>query len=116
MERHAIRAETWTMRKEDVKRIEAFEMWIWRRMERIIWTEHRTCEEVLKRWKKKDLNGYNLYKAEELDWTHSKRQLTLYKSSFVSYAPLCLILHLVHLVYYSSLLLGNNTYIFITKK
>src|SRR6218665_3551079 len=47
-------AETWTMRKEDVKRIEAFEMWIWRRMERIIWTEHRTNEEVLKRWKKKD--------------------------------------------------------------
>jgi len=43
------------MRKEDVKRIEAFEMWIWRRMERIIWTEHRTYEEVLKRWKKKDL-------------------------------------------------------------
>jgi len=25
--------ETWTMRKEDVKRIEAFEMWIWRRIE-----------------------------------------------------------------------------------
>src|SRR6218665_3952940 len=28
-------AETWTMRKEDVKRIEAFEMWIGSRMERI---------------------------------------------------------------------------------
>ena len=25
-------AETWTMRGEDVKRIEAFEMWIWRRI------------------------------------------------------------------------------------
>jgi len=34
------------MRKEDVKRIEAFEMWIWRGMERIGWTEHRTNEEV----------------------------------------------------------------------
>jgi len=39
-------AETWTMRKEDVKRIEAFEIWIWRRMERISWTEHKTYEEV----------------------------------------------------------------------
>jgi len=29
-------AETWTMTKEDVKRIEAIEMWILRRMERII--------------------------------------------------------------------------------
>lgn len=42
-------AETWTMRKEDVKRIEAFEMWIWRRMERVSWTEHKSNEEVLKK-------------------------------------------------------------------
>ena len=41
--------ETWTMRKEDVKRIEAFEMLIWRRMERISWTGHRTNEEVSKK-------------------------------------------------------------------
>src|SRR6218665_1564443 len=42
-------AETWMMRKEDVKQIEAFEMWIWRRMERMSWTEHRTNEEILKK-------------------------------------------------------------------
>ena len=41
------KAETWSMRKGDVKRIEAFEMWIRRRMERISWAEHRTNEEVL---------------------------------------------------------------------
>src|SRR6218665_2744564 len=46
-------AETWPMRKEDVKRIEAFEMWIWRRMERISWTEHRTNEELLKKVEEK---------------------------------------------------------------
>ena len=46
-------AETWTMRKEDVNRIEAFEMWIRRRMERISWTEHRTNEEVLKKVEEK---------------------------------------------------------------
>src|SRR6218665_931774 len=49
-------AETWTMRKEDVKRIEAFEMWIWRRMERISWREHRRNEEVLKMVEEKDLS------------------------------------------------------------
>ena len=32
-------AETWTLRKEDIRKIEAFEMWIWRKMERISWTE-----------------------------------------------------------------------------
>ena len=36
------------MRKEDIKRLEAFEMWIWRRMERISWMGHRTNEEILK--------------------------------------------------------------------
>src|SRR6218665_433013 len=36
------------MRKEDIKRLEAFKMWIWRRMERISWMEHRTNEEILK--------------------------------------------------------------------
>ena len=46
-------AETWTMRKEDVKRIKALEMWIWRRMERISWTEHRKNEEVLKKVEEK---------------------------------------------------------------
>ena len=42
-------SETWTMRKEDIKKIEAFEMWIWRRMEKISWTKHKTNEEVLER-------------------------------------------------------------------
>ena len=59
--------------------------------------ERRSIEKVEEERYK---NGYNKNKADELGWTHSKRQLTLYKSSFVSYAPLCLILHLVHLGYY----------------
>src|SRR6218665_3951071 len=42
-----IGSETWTMRKEDIKRLEAFEMWIWRRMEIFSWTEHITNEKVL---------------------------------------------------------------------
>jgi hypothetical protein len=42
-------SETWTMQKEDVKRLEAFEMWIWRRMEKITWKEHITNEDVLRR-------------------------------------------------------------------
>src|SRR6218665_1784315 len=35
------------MRKEDITRFEAFEMRIWRRMEKISWTEH-ISKEVLK--------------------------------------------------------------------
>jgi len=28
-------SETWTLRKEDIRRLEAVEMWMWRRMERV---------------------------------------------------------------------------------
>ncbi len=35
-------AETWTLKKEDRRRIDAFEMWVWRRMLRIPWTAYRT--------------------------------------------------------------------------
>src|SRR3984885_8773904 len=40
-------SETWTMRKEDIKKLEAFKMWTWRKMEKISWKERKTNEEVL---------------------------------------------------------------------
>src|SRR5678816_2627402 len=40
-------SETWTIRKEEIKKLEAFEMWIWRRMEKVSWTKHITNDEVL---------------------------------------------------------------------
>ena len=41
--------ETWTLKENDKKRIEAFEMWIWRRSQNISWRDKVTNEEVLKR-------------------------------------------------------------------
>jgi hypothetical protein len=40
-------AETWTLRKEEIRRLNALEMWLWRRMEKISWTEKKSNEEVL---------------------------------------------------------------------
>lgn len=40
--------ETWTLRKDELRRLEALEMWLWRKMEKISWTERKTNEEVLK--------------------------------------------------------------------
>src|SRR6218665_1243138 len=40
-------AETWTYRKEDIRRLEAFEMWVWRRMKKVSWRDMKTNEEVL---------------------------------------------------------------------
>jgi hypothetical protein len=40
--------ETWALRKVDFRRLEALEMWLWRRMEKISWTEKKKNEDVLK--------------------------------------------------------------------
>ena len=32
-------AENWTLRRNEQKRVESFEMWIWRRMESVKWTD-----------------------------------------------------------------------------
>jgi hypothetical protein len=42
-------AETWTLRVADQKYLESFEMWRWRRKEKISWTDHVGNEEVLLR-------------------------------------------------------------------
>jgi hypothetical protein len=44
-------AETWTLRAVDPKYLESFEMWCWRRMEKISWTDHVRNGEVLLRVK-----------------------------------------------------------------
>jgi hypothetical protein len=40
-------AETGTVRAVDQKKLESFEMWCWRRMEKISWTDKVRNEEVL---------------------------------------------------------------------
>ena len=42
-------AETWTLRKKERNYLEAFEMWCWRRMEKISYMDRITNEEVLRR-------------------------------------------------------------------
>jgi len=39
--------EGWTLKKSDRNRIEAFEMWCWRKMLSILWEEHRTNDSIL---------------------------------------------------------------------
>jgi len=43
--------ETWTLRAVDQKHLGSFEMWCWRRMEKIGWTDHVRNEDVLFRVK-----------------------------------------------------------------
>ena len=46
-------AETWTLTKVTSDKLEAFEMWLYRRMLRISWKEHKSNGEVLHKMKTK---------------------------------------------------------------
>ena len=42
-------SETWTLTKAIQNKLEAFEIWIYRRMIRISWTEHKSNEDIIER-------------------------------------------------------------------
>ena len=40
--------ESWTVKKAECRRIDAFELWCWRRLLRVPWTARRSNQSVLK--------------------------------------------------------------------
>src|SRR5580700_11465481 len=39
--------ETWTMKQQIMDKLNAFEMWVWRRMQKVSWKDKKTNEEIL---------------------------------------------------------------------
>ena len=42
------RCESWTVKKAEHRRIDAFELWCWRRLLRVPWTSRRSNQSILK--------------------------------------------------------------------
>ena len=42
------RCESWTVKKAECRRIDAFELWCWRRLLRVPWTSRRSNQSILK--------------------------------------------------------------------
>ena len=42
------RCESWTIKKVECQRINAFELWCWRRLLRVLWTARRSNHSILK--------------------------------------------------------------------
>ena len=42
------RCESWTIKKTEPQRIDAFELWCWRRLLRVPWTARRSNQSILK--------------------------------------------------------------------
>jgi hypothetical protein len=60
-------AETWTLGKVDQTYLESFDMWCWRRMEKISWTDRVRNEEVLHRVKEES-NIVHTIKRRKANW------------------------------------------------
>ena len=41
--------ESWTVKKDECRRIDAFELWCWRRLLRVPWTARRSNQSILKK-------------------------------------------------------------------
>ena len=55
-------------------KLEAFEMWLYRRMLRILWKEHKTNEEVLNKMKTKISLLNTIKKEMSILWTYNKKR------------------------------------------
>ena len=42
------RCESWTIKKAEHRRTDAFELWCWRRLLRVLWTARRFSQSILK--------------------------------------------------------------------
>ena len=40
--------ESWTIKKAECQRIDAFELWCWRKLLRVLWTARRSNQSILK--------------------------------------------------------------------
>ena len=56
--------ERWTVKKAECRRIDAFELWCWRRLLRVPWTARRSSQSILKEIQPWVFFGRNDAKAE----------------------------------------------------
>ena len=66
--------ESWTIKKAECRRIDAFELWYWRRLLRVSWTARRSNQSIVK---ESVLNIHWKDWATELNWCWSWKSNTL---------------------------------------
>jgi len=68
-----------TQTQADRERPEAFEMWVWRRMEKMSWVDKVTNTKVLQKVQEKMeyLKHSRTVKTQTMDWTHFETRITV---------------------------------------
>jgi hypothetical protein len=70
--------ESWTVRKKKRKKIDVFELWTWRRILRVPWTENRTECSVLEDVKLKKSLEATIFRLKLRYFGHGSELLTQY--------------------------------------
>ena len=77
--------ESWTVKKRERQRIDAFELWCWRRLLRVPWTARRSNQSILKEISlgmslegrmlklKRQYLGHLMRRVDSLERTHAGR-------------------------------------------
>ena len=60
--------ESWTVKKAEHRRIDAFELWCWRRLLRVPWTARRSSQSILKEISPESLLGGLMLKLKLIFW------------------------------------------------
>ena len=60
----------WTLNQSDRNRIEAFEIWSWRKMLSIFWQEHRTNDSII--------NTNRIGPGKRVNWKSGKAETTVF--------------------------------------
>ena len=75
--------ESWTMKKAERRRIDAFELWCWRRLLRVPWTARRSNQSILKEFSPGiSLEGMML-KLKFQDFGHLMRRIDSFEGTLM---------------------------------
>ena len=66
--------ESWTIKKAECRRIDAFELWCWRRLLRVPWTSRRSNQSILKEISPEHLLGGLMLKLKLYYFGHLMRR------------------------------------------
>ena len=69
--------ESWTIKKAECQRIDAFELWCWRRFFRVPWTAGRSNQSILILWPP-DVKNWLIGKDPDVgkDWRQEEKRMT----------------------------------------
>ena len=74
--------ESWTIKKAECQRIDAFELWCWRRLLRVPWTERRSNQSILKEISPGcSLEGLMLEAETPIFWSPDMKSWLIWKDS-----------------------------------